>query len=570
MNPLEFLQRTDRRLYEQIKDLGAVLPSTSTNTTITALEFIKRSDKRLYEQVRDVGVLLRIISADAATAVPDFHDPDATTATGASLPAVTQSITKAIADFPRQNPSTATSSIPPITQTVTRTFTDRLTTTTTLPRVTVTELRTTTLPRATFTEARQISPTVIVRMGCTLAPTIAAPTIPAPATPSTATAVSNPIFRNAKAITRYFFGECSLSGALRAYIPIVGELLFSAGCLGIGAAAGAGLYHLIHREELEQQDQAKIQLAVWHVIRIIETDPKLKAMLADPDPEPLIAKMRDEVLKMVNKHLDLPQGEAVFAELQRKRANGQIQEEIQKGQDEERAAKKPKRNNGDLGDGHYNGNRHNSDDDDDDDEDCNGRGRPFLSALLDGHCPAPVLNNRGNSDSAPRKRRRAPGSTKRSYEEEMGEICTALDACVYPDTPPGTAPRAPSPISRPRISGALPPPNPPRPRRRKQTPKAAVKPKSPLGLALPTFGTQLSPISEGNSIVTEPDSQQSPPIRYRVNESRQLWAQVQDKHRARELEKVERRIEREMESQVQAILEQVDLLGEDLRLVVEE
>ncbi|KAH7371967.1 hypothetical protein BKA66DRAFT_572531 [Pyrenochaeta sp. MPI-SDFR-AT-0127] len=115
-----------------------------------------------------------------------------------------------------------------------------------------------------------------------------------------------PLSSVAKQLTKYLFGEIQLPPFLQQYGHLM--LVFTG-----GAAAATGLYSFFQRH---RQNRAKIQLAVFHVIRMAEHHTTLEEWLQNPHM--LIAQMDREVMRMVGAHLTQNEAESAMRELKRK------------------------------------------------------------------------------------------------------------------------------------------------------------------------------------------------------------------------------------------------------------
>lgn len=126
---------------------------------------------------------------------------------------------------------------------------------------------------------------------------------------STSLEASASLFAKAKALTRTLFRGDSLPEFLQPYLPTFWQLLHGM----TPVAAGAGLYYLFQRH---RRDEAKIQLAIFHVLRVVEARPDFDDF-ADK-PQQLISEMQVQVLDLVEHHLTLREGNTIFRELKRK------------------------------------------------------------------------------------------------------------------------------------------------------------------------------------------------------------------------------------------------------------
>jgi hypothetical protein len=123
---------------------------------------------------------------------------------------------------------------------------------------------------------------------------------------TTSEPISLSLFAKAKALTRYIFDGFPLSDELKGYGHLFA--LFAS-----GAAIGSTLYHVFRRY---RENRAKVQLAIFHVIRMIESCPDLEARLNSP--QELIKDIGFEVVRMVDIHLTKNEAAEAIAELKRK------------------------------------------------------------------------------------------------------------------------------------------------------------------------------------------------------------------------------------------------------------
>ncbi|KAB2104799.1 hypothetical protein AG0111_0g7081 [Alternaria gaisen] len=110
----------------------------------------------------------------------------------------------------------------------------------------------------------------------------------------------------ARTLTRYFFGESTLPSYLQPY----GHLLL--GFTG-GAAAATALYSFLQRNK---DDRKKIQLAVFHVVRVLQNLPNLEERMQAPGK--LLAMISEEVNSMIGIHLTQSEGAATISQVKRK------------------------------------------------------------------------------------------------------------------------------------------------------------------------------------------------------------------------------------------------------------
>jgi hypothetical protein len=121
-----------------------------------------------------------------------------------------------------------------------------------------------------------------------------------------ATQAVPPLSSIAKTLTQYFFGESTLPSYLQPY----GHLLL--GFTG-GAAAATALYSFLQRNK---DDRKKIQLAVFHVVRVLQNLPNLEERMQTP--EKLLAMISEEVNYMIGIHLTQSEGAATISQVKRK------------------------------------------------------------------------------------------------------------------------------------------------------------------------------------------------------------------------------------------------------------
>ncbi|KAF1844939.1 uncharacterized protein K460DRAFT_405217 [Cucurbitaria berberidis CBS 394.84] len=115
-----------------------------------------------------------------------------------------------------------------------------------------------------------------------------------------------PLSTVAKLLTRFLFGEIQLPPVLQQYGQLM--LVFTG-----GAAIASSLYYFFQNHK---ENRAKVQLAVFHVIRMVENLPDLQAQLQDP--RALIAQMDKEVTRMIGLHLSKTEAGSAMVELKRK------------------------------------------------------------------------------------------------------------------------------------------------------------------------------------------------------------------------------------------------------------
>ncbi|KAL1607316.1 hypothetical protein SLS59_002281 [Nothophoma quercina] len=135
----------------------------------------------------------------------------------------------------------------------------------------------------------------------------------------------------AKIITRFLFGEVQLPAS---YTHIA---TFLTG-LAAGAAGVSALYNYLNRNKC---NHAKVQLAVFHVVRFMKAHPSYEALLQRPHD--LLKLMEPEVMLMLDQHLTKIEAGEVFKELKRKYDVEDVKEVIRKRvrEDKRSEAKKP-------------------------------------------------------------------------------------------------------------------------------------------------------------------------------------------------------------------------------------
>lgn len=109
----------------------------------------------------------------------------------------------------------------------------------------------------------------------------------------------------ARALTAYLFGERDLPQVPARYAPFIHTIAF-----------GATLLRIHTLFDRQRQSRKNIQLAVFHVVQLVERDPNLQELLQEP--QKLIFFLEAEVLEMVGKHLTKKQSVFVMRELKRK------------------------------------------------------------------------------------------------------------------------------------------------------------------------------------------------------------------------------------------------------------
>ncbi|KAF2826537.1 hypothetical protein CC86DRAFT_31675 [Ophiobolus disseminans] len=115
-----------------------------------------------------------------------------------------------------------------------------------------------------------------------------------------------PLSTSANLLTQFLFHKTALPDVLERY----GTLL---SIITSGAVAASGVYYFFQQY---RGNRAKIQIAVFHVIRMIENLPDLRARL--DDPHNLIAEIDVEVSRVIGSHLSNGEAMDVMKELKRK------------------------------------------------------------------------------------------------------------------------------------------------------------------------------------------------------------------------------------------------------------
>jgi predicted DNA-binding protein (UPF0251 family) len=127
-----------------------------------------------------------------------------------------------------------------------------------------------------------------------------------------------PLSAVARAVTRFWFGQAKLPTSLEFYGGLFTGF-FAA------AAAAPALWAYIERR---QYNPSKIQLAVYHIVRLFEHRPDYWRLAANP--RMLLAKMEPEVMRMVDLHISKAEAGKVMEELKRKFDCDEIQEKARK------------------------------------------------------------------------------------------------------------------------------------------------------------------------------------------------------------------------------------------------
>jgi predicted DNA-binding protein (UPF0251 family) len=127
-----------------------------------------------------------------------------------------------------------------------------------------------------------------------------------------------PLSAVARAVTRFWFGQAQLPTSLSFYGG------FFTGFFTAAAVAPA-LFAYMDRHK---SDPSKIQLVVFHVVRLFEQRPDYWRLSANP--RMLLAKMEPEVMRLVDLHISKTDAGKVMEELKRKFDSGKIQEKARK------------------------------------------------------------------------------------------------------------------------------------------------------------------------------------------------------------------------------------------------
>ena len=132
------------------------------------------------------------------------------------------------------------------------------------------------------------------------------------------TAPKIPLSAVARAITRSLFSQAELPTQLSFYSGLFAGF-FTA------AVSAPALFAYIERHRF---DPSRIQLAVYHIIRLFEHRPDYWRLLANP--RVLLAQMEPEVMRMVDLHLSKAEAGKVMEELKRKYDCDENQERARK------------------------------------------------------------------------------------------------------------------------------------------------------------------------------------------------------------------------------------------------
>jgi hypothetical protein len=120
----------------------------------------------------------------------------------------------------------------------------------------------------------------------------------------------------AKALAQHLLDQqfTKLPEYLQPYVPFLQGLF-------LGAAASVGIGNSIYRY-LQQRNQSKLQLAIFHVLRTLENNPNLGVMLQNP--ERLALALEAEVMYMIPALLTRSEGDEALKELKRKVRSEQL------------------------------------------------------------------------------------------------------------------------------------------------------------------------------------------------------------------------------------------------------
>lgn len=131
-----------------------------------------------------------------------------------------------------------------------------------------------------------------------------------------------PLSKIAKAVTRFLFSQANLPTELSFYGGLFTGLLAG---LSIAAVRAPALNAYMGRH---QHDPSKIQLVVYHIVRLFEQRPDYWRLSANPSM--LLAQMEPEVMRMVDRHISMNEAGKVMEELKRKFDSDEIQEKARK------------------------------------------------------------------------------------------------------------------------------------------------------------------------------------------------------------------------------------------------
>ncbi|KAH6642491.1 hypothetical protein C7974DRAFT_468839 [Boeremia exigua] len=140
-----------------------------------------------------------------------------------------------------------------------------------------------------------------------------------------------PLSAIAKAISRFILGEAQLPVLLSHF-----RTFFTG--VAIGAVGCPALWAYLTRNKC---DRAKVQLAVYHIVRLLEDRPHYKALLHDP--QQLMNLIEPEVMRLVKKHLTLDEVIEAAKEVKREHVPLATDEPVKKRVKKDRASAKPRR-----------------------------------------------------------------------------------------------------------------------------------------------------------------------------------------------------------------------------------
>ncbi|CAO2648224.1 Nn.00g074910.m01.CDS01 [Neocucurbitaria sp. VM-36] len=115
-----------------------------------------------------------------------------------------------------------------------------------------------------------------------------------------------PLSTMARQLTQFLFDGTPLPHLLERYGHLI--LAFTG-----GAVVGCSIYHFFQKHK---QNRAKIQLAVFHIVRMVENIPDLQVRLEEP--QKFIKQMATEMARMTNLHLTKSEADRAMLQLKRK------------------------------------------------------------------------------------------------------------------------------------------------------------------------------------------------------------------------------------------------------------
>lgn len=133
----------------------------------------------------------------------------------------------------------------------------------------------------------------------------------------------------AKAATLFLFRQAGLPTTLASYGHFFGGFL-------AGVVAAPALFRYLTKN---QADLAMVQLAIFHVLRLVESRPDYRAL--KERPQELLALMDDELMRLVEKHLSQDEARDVYKELKRHIDDADAEQQKQKRARAARLSKKP-------------------------------------------------------------------------------------------------------------------------------------------------------------------------------------------------------------------------------------